>query len=157
MITSERNNYSLFHNGIFHFKENVPARELLFQLGFHIDWHLFGNPPTIYEIAEVVTLCNMFPIKYTPPSVELYDASMPDVSEGSFFGYRLNAEAEQDPNKRQAMMNVSIEYYKFTGERLWAGTFDESYDKFFRPFKNEHKKRLAILQKLISDYWAANK
>ena len=157
MIAVEDNNYSIIHNGAFHFKENVPARELLFQLGFHLDWHLFGNPPTLYEIAEVVTLCNMYPIRYTPPSVELFDACMPDVSEGAFFGDRLNSEAEQDPNKRQAMMNVSIEYYKFTGERLWAGTYDESYDRFFRPFKTEHKERLAVLQRLISEYWAGQK
>ena len=93
-----------------------------------------------------------YPVPYPLPTEGYIRSSLFEAEDSAAYSSGL---VDEDPQRLQIMLNIALEYYKFTGEIIWPNTFGKKeYKKLFEPWKNEHKKRFKVLMKIIEDYWA---
>ena len=123
--------------------------------------YIFTGDPLV-RCIEFQKFYKLYPLSYSPPDYE-YIRSMLTVYEDasvicqdiiSEYGFEYNKRGIKDyPQRLQMMLNIAIEFYKFTGEIIWSNPFgEEEYRKYFEPWKDEHKKRFEVLMKIIKDY-----
>ena len=93
-----------------------------------------------------------YPVPYPLPTEGYITSSLFEAEDSAAYSSGL---VDEDSQRLQIMLNIALEYYKFTGEIIWPNPFGKKEcKKFFEPWKNEHKKRFKVLMKIIEDYWA---
>ncbi len=138
---------------VYHVRRGVKKEEIEKSIVF--GGHIFNYltiPNYRTRIIEVNKLFDIYPIHYSIPTHEFIKLSIKKAEDSDLYSEGL---IDEDPQRLQIMLNIALEYYKFTGEIIWPNTFGKKeYRKIFEPWKNEHKKRFKVLMKIIEDYWA---
>lgn len=110
------------------------------------------EPDYEMHILEFNKFFEKYPVPYPLPTEGYISSSLLEAEDSGAYSSGL---VDEDPQRLQIMLNIALEYYKFTGEIIWPNPFGKKeYKKFFEPWKNEHKKRFKVLMKIIEDYWA---
>lgn len=139
---------------MWHIRRGVSKKEIKEALfwGGTIYNYLTAAPDQDTCYIEFNKFFEKYPVPYQIPTEGYLTSSLFEAEDSAAYSSGL---VDEDPQRLQIMLNIALEYYKFTGEIIWPNTFGKKeYKKIFEPWKNEHKKRFKVLMKIIEDYWA---
>lgn len=139
-----------------HIRKCYTFPEILFALsdnGILQKYLLAGHLPMEIELREWL---QKYPVPYKFPDRKYVQQSLPVYFDVGILG-QPNL-VDEDPHRLEVFLPIVLEYFKFTGKRLFPETFGQkSFDHFFAPFKGEYKKRRKELKRIIDDYLKASK
>lgn len=147
---------------MYHVRRRATKEEIKRYVFWYGDLYNYLRGQRNEHVIEIKKFFDLYPLPYSPPDCKYIHSSLRECEDSDLFSEGLISEFECNiygitdyPQRLQIILNIAIEFYKFTGKIIWRNPFgEEEYRKYFEPWKDEHKKRFEVLMKIIEDYWA---